>query len=106
MKLCGFYDEDGDDVGLGRPQCAGNPYHCTYFRPHRYFCPFLKTSGGWDTQKLQEWKVLRNKWNAKRNFNRSLLGSFLRSGIFYWIILLLIGLCIITLFNWVKTVFL
>jgi hypothetical protein len=102
MKTCGFYDEDGDDVNLGRPPCARDPFDCTYFRPNRYFCPFMKSVGGWDDAKYQVWKEKRKKWKAQRKFNRGLIAWILYSRQLFWIRVLLIIGCILLVYYWVK----
>jgi hypothetical protein len=112
MRTCGYYDEDGDDVGLGRAPCARDPYSCRYFRPNRYYCPFMKFSGGYNQKRIAEWREWKSDQIAQRKFDRSTSGRLIKTvfSLNFWLgqgicitifFLILIGWFV---FNWLKSV--
>ena len=63
MKTCKFYQCDGGGLTPReqRYYCSEYPWTCVYFNPNRYFCPCVKTSGGWNSTKYNEWRQWREK---------------------------------------------
>jgi len=71
MRLCGYYDEDGDDGGI----CARDPWKCTFFRK-RFRCPWMEK---WDQKKYEQWKAWKHRQILMRKiFGETWLGLYIR----------------------------